>query len=70
MIFAPKELLHPELRDKSYSYLVLRSSMWSKWWYPKNEQIGWFGDVRMYMTLPQYEALGIKNESDIRVGPF
>ena len=73
----PAHLLHPELRDKTRGYIVQRTSMWSKWWYPVGEQIGWFGSVirdtdgglGMYCTLDQFEAWPHKVKSDHRAGP-
>lgn len=73
----PVHLRHPELRDKTHGYIVQRTSMWSKWWYPVDQQIGWFGSAirdtdggnGMYMTLPQFEAWPHRTASDVTIGP-
>ena len=70
-------LYHPDLRDKSRAYIVLRSSIFSKWWFPQDEWIAWYGDcIRedggngMYCTSSQYAAWPAKQSSnDIKVGP-
>ena len=64
-------LLHPELRDKTPTYLILRSTFPLMYFFPVNERISWYGDVNMYCTEPQYAAIGSKPDpGDIRVGPF
>lgn len=51
-----RDTAHPDLLALSDSDFTLRSSMFSKWWYPVESQIGWFGDIQMYATMPQYES--------------
>lgn len=77
-VYSRQDLLHPDLRDKSKTYLVLRSSVFSRYFYPESERISWRGGAirpgggqGMYMTFPQ--ALMWPNwihSDDIRVGPF
>ena len=70
-------LFHPELRTQDRTYVVLRSSMWSKWWYPVDQQVGWFGSAirdidggnGMYCTLPQFETWPHRTVSDVKIGP-
>ena len=38
-------LFHPELRNKSRAWLVLRSSFLSRWWYPPSEMVSWYGGL-------------------------
>lgn len=73
-------LFHPELRDKTRTYCVLRSSMWSRWWYPYGQQISWFGGLvrahsdggnGMYATAPQAEAWPHRtDQGTIKHGPL
>jgi hypothetical protein len=77
-IYDERSLLHPALRDKSASYLVLRSAFPLRYFFPAYERINWYGDaVRssgeagMYMTDWQYEAWPAKrDQGDIAIGPF
>lgn len=70
-------LLHPNLRTKTRSWLVARSSVFSRWWYPKAEQVSWHGGaVRddgsgngMYMTTQQAEEWPHWIKSNVTVGP-
>lgn len=77
-IYDNRALLHPELRGKSNSYLVLRSMFPFCYFFPMEQRIAWYGDaVRpdgngtgMYMTWPQYVAWDKSDSGDIHVGPF
>ena len=70
-------LFHPELRDKSRSYCVLRSSMFSRWWYPFDQQISWYGGLiregggnGMYATPPQAETWTNRVDTGtVKIGP-
>ena len=52
-------LFHPELRDKTRTYCVLRSSMWSRWWYPYGQQISWFGGLVRAHSQATGECAGV-----------
>lgn len=73
----PEHLRHPDLRSMDRGDFIRRSHWMSKWWYPSETQIGWFGNaVRdtdggqgMYCTQPQYEAWPHKVFGDLKIGP-
>lgn len=47
--------IHPDLFDKSPSYLARRSTFPIRYAYPSVEQISFYGDIRLYCTPPQYQ---------------
>ena len=71
------ELFHPELRKFTRAYTYPRMSWMTKWWYPAEEHIGWFGNLiresganGMYATVQQAQAWPAKlDEGDIKIGP-
>lgn len=72
------ELFHPDLRNVPVSELVLRSSWFTRWYFPQEEQVNWYGDMLrasgapgMYASPAQHAAWPSKVISeDIDIGPF
>ena len=69
-------LLHPDLRNKDRAYLVLRSSIFSRYYFPAEERISWYGGAiredggnGMYMTEPQARAWKNWVKSVHSIGP-
>lgn len=49
------DLLHPHLRNKDDNWLTLRSSVWCRWFFPAEEQVNWYGDIRLYCRPADYQ---------------
>lgn len=69
-------ILHPELRDKTRQYLVLRSNYFTAFFFPRDEQIAWYGGAiredggqGMYMTEAQAREWTSWVKNDIVIGP-
>ncbi len=61
----PRELLHPELRDKSAFWMSMRTDFPLRYMYPHSERVLFYGDLMIYSNLPLYQKLAM----ELGVGP-
>lgn len=48
-------LHHPALRSKPDGWLLQRTSFLIKFFFPVDEQIGWYGDIQLYCRQQDYQ---------------